>query len=831
MPPCPSLDALAACARGELDEGVRAAIELHIDSCAACRIALSEAGRRAPADAGGPSLPEPGEIVGRYEIGARLGEGAMGVVFAARDHELARDVAVKILRPQLGASEDELVRQRMLREGRALARIDHPNVVRVLDVGEWRASLFVVMERLSGVTLRVWLATDPPARAIREVLVQCARGLAAAHAVEVVHRDFKPDNAIVNGDGWVRVADFGLALTDGAAGTREADIDDDAASPRLTRTHGTLGTPAYMAPEQRRGATVDARSDQYAWCLVATEALPLARWPRRARRALQRGLADEPSARWASLDELLVAAAPTHRRRWLVAAAAVLALGVAVIARAGGGNACDATLGWAGPREARAAMAFAANPSPGAAAAWRYVDGAVARYETSWRAMRVSACRDREPAIARCLDRRRDELLALVARWAPGARETLAIAPQSVDGLEPVERCQSPETTVAGASPALEAEFAAARADRLAGRMVVANRAFLALLPRVTDPGLRAQIEIDLGATQRSLGNLAGAREHLVAGVAAAELAGASHVKVFAWLGLAELANQDLVVLSQAREALQLAGAVVERLGNPPDLVRALDFERGLLLIREGHPNEGAIKLEGSIVPDLPATALARRSLAIARAELDVGRFADALASVEHAERTLTAALGSDAGTLAPVENALVEPLRLLGRDEEAIAHGERSLALLAANFGAATPFRRGVLSNLATVYADAGKVDRAIAIEREVLSLATTDLERGTFEANLGSMLTQAHHLDEARSHLERGRALLIRVLGEQHPTIANAEELLALLEEEAGHFARALDHGQRALAIRERTGAAPEAIASAKTLVARLLVKTRGR
>ncbi|MEO8549818.1 MAG: serine/threonine-protein kinase, partial [Kofleriaceae bacterium] len=381
MSSCLRPDELAACARGELAEDARTAVELHIDGCATCRIALSEACRHAVSEARARSLPEPGEVVGRYTIEARLGEGGMGVVFAARDRELARDVAIKLLRPQLGASEDELVRERMLREGRTIARIDHPNVVRVLDVGEWRGSRFVVMERLSGVTLRAWLETKPSPAAIREVMVQCARGLAAAHAVDVVHRDFKPDNVIVDPDGHVRVADFGLAAEPGGVAS---ETSDDQVNPRLTRTHGALGTPAYMSPEQRRGEPVDARADQYAWCVVAVEALPLEAWPRRARRALHRGLAQEPAQRWSSFAELLALAAPRRGLRWVLAGTAVLALGLAVVAIGHGeGDSCAVDLGWAGPREARAAMAFTASESAGAPAAWRYVDGAVARYETS----------------------------------------------------------------------------------------------------------------------------------------------------------------------------------------------------------------------------------------------------------------------------------------------------------------------------------------------------------------------------------------------------------------------------------------------------------------
>jgi eukaryotic-like serine/threonine-protein kinase len=194
-----------------------------------------------------------------------LGAGTSGVVYEARDPELDRRVAVKVLRPE--ASEQ---RERLLREARSLARLSHPNVVTVYEVGSFERGVYVAMELVEGVALKRWLEYPRGSNEIVGVLAQAARGLAAAHARGVVQRDFKPENVIVGEDGRVRVIDFGLA---GAAESIDpAGEDPDGAALRLTRTGEVIGTPAYMAPEQVRGGRVDARADQFAFCVVACEA-------------------------------------------------------------------------------------------------------------------------------------------------------------------------------------------------------------------------------------------------------------------------------------------------------------------------------------------------------------------------------------------------------------------------------------------------------------------------------------------------------------------------------------------------------------------------------
>jgi tetratricopeptide (TPR) repeat protein/predicted Ser/Thr protein kinase len=333
-------------------------------------------------------MPEPqrGDRIGRYVVETVLGTGGMGVVVSAHDPGLARQVAVKLVRRDVG---DRAYRLRLVREARTMARLEHDNVVRVYDAGEHDGEVFVAMELVRGETIGHWLRAGP--RPWREVLarfVAAGRGLAAAHREGLVHRDFKPDNVLVRAsDGRVCVTDFGLAVPaslgaahvdtarvdaaildtlpvagrdDGGSDTAEAASEAGTGPARpahvaLTRTGAVVGTPAYMAPEQHRGGNVDARSDVFSFCVALYEGLygerpfaalsdrppdepllrvvrpppPGRRVPAAVRRAVLRGLAPEPSNRWRDMDALLAALAGAQRprRRW---ALGVVAIAVAV---------------------------------------------------------------------------------------------------------------------------------------------------------------------------------------------------------------------------------------------------------------------------------------------------------------------------------------------------------------------------------------------------------------------------------------------------------------------------------------------------------------------
>jgi hypothetical protein len=276
----------------------------------------------------------------------------MGQVYAATDQELGRSVALKVIRPERVASS--YARARLVREAQALALLHHPNVVMVHDVGAEGDNVFVAMELVDGVTLDDWLRAEPRIwPAIREVFLAAGRGLAAAHAAGIVHRDFKPHNVIVGVDRVV-VIDLGLARADGDASDRSGDAAASAASAApappdtlrlaLTLTGERVGTPHYMAPEQRAGGAVTAKADQFAFCVALYEALsgdkpvegavlPLgSRVPRFVAAAIARGLSLDPEARWPSMEALLGALGRTFwtRRRKRLAGGAVTAALAAV---------------------------------------------------------------------------------------------------------------------------------------------------------------------------------------------------------------------------------------------------------------------------------------------------------------------------------------------------------------------------------------------------------------------------------------------------------------------------------------------------------------------
>jgi serine/threonine-protein kinase len=264
--------------------------------------------------------PEPVRL-GRFEVSSRLGAGGLGAVYAAHDPSLDRKVALKLLH---GDARDDL-----LGEARAMARLSHPNVVTVFEVGTHDGQAFIAMELVDGWTLRSWIAHQQPRPgAVLDALVAAGRGLAAAHAAGLVHRDFKPENVLVGRDGRVRVSDFGLATTSHAA--------------------TTAGTTCYMPPEQQVGHEVTAKSDQYAFCVTAWEALSGARpneetralpdvagLPRATWHTLRRGLGREPGERWPSMDGLLDQLTRSTRRRrgrLVLVVVVVIAVAIALVA-------------------------------------------------------------------------------------------------------------------------------------------------------------------------------------------------------------------------------------------------------------------------------------------------------------------------------------------------------------------------------------------------------------------------------------------------------------------------------------------------------------------
>ena len=436
--------------------------------------------------------PIPSVRIAKYRVVRRLGEGAMGVVYEGRDEDLERTVALKVIQADALLAGDAEARFR--REAKALARLSHPNVVTIHEIGEHADQIFIAMELVVGRTLRSWLSERPTPRwqDCLQVFLAAGRGLGAAHDAGLVHRDFKPANCMVGDDGRVRVLDFGLARGTAVVDTTTSAHDTPSSAPldsALTATGALVGTPAYMAPEQLRGSSVDAASDQFAFCVALYEGLvgvrPFSgssayalyedvrrgspRPPESARtnvpaglmQIVLRGVAYEPDARWPDMHALLeaLAAFPVRRRRLRLAAIGGLAATIAgtglVFAAQPEPCAVEASMevpGWA-PEERAVVRSAVLSDGERARPAWETFDRAAERWAETWLEMRLEGCLDArvrgrttEGGYARqasCLDQRArrfsvyaDELASKEAAWLSVDRFAAA--------LPSLDECRNP---------------------------------------------------------------------------------------------------------------------------------------------------------------------------------------------------------------------------------------------------------------------------------------------------------------------------------------------------------------------------------------------------
>ncbi|MHB8879428.1 MAG: serine/threonine-protein kinase, partial [Myxococcaceae bacterium] len=558
--PCPDPSALDSLARGRLSPKAAAELGEHIRTCAACskkhgqlavQITLRDSGsgaphptadvglldtiRRPPSDPGTevPTSTESahprGSTIGRYVILDRLGAGGMGIVYAAFDPDLDRKIALKILRADvLGSSAAKELRLRLLREAQAMARLSHPNVITVHDVGIVGEQVFAAMEFVDGQTLGEWSAEEPRSwRSTLEVYLKAGHGLAAAHEAGLVHRDFKPDNVLVGKDGRVRVLDFGLVHA--CTVPRKQDTPEPEPRPgeergpmkrRITQPGTLLGTPAYMSPEQLLSKPTDTRSDQFSFCVALYEALfgerPFAaetagalvaeitenrvrpeprdsEVPGRIRRILLRGLRYDASERYRTMDALLIGLGrrrSTVRRRWLLFGAAALAatasLGLAIAIRSQAAGSCAAVADklagvWDPAVKAQAKAAFLASGTPYATKAFEEAARAVDLYTAAWVTERRQACeaaRSRGDDAASsdealghrmvCLGRRLDDVQALGRLFVKADPEVVERAVPAALALPSLSGCAAPAASSRPSRDAASEEQAGLLRQKLA---------------------------------------------------------------------------------------------------------------------------------------------------------------------------------------------------------------------------------------------------------------------------------------------------------------------------------------------------------------------------
>jgi len=746
---------------------------------------------------------ERGAPIGRYVVIDRLGEGGMGVVYSAFDPELDRKVAIKLLQAKPDGSQSKSSGEQtwLLREAQALARLAHPNVVSVHDVGTLPGDrVFVAMELVDGLTLRKWLREQERSwREVLPVLVAAGQGLAAAHAAGLVHRDFKPDNVLVGNDGRVRVMDFGLAkarpgLESGPVERVSAsDLLIETKSPlsdSLTEAGTVLGTPAYLAPELYDGEAADAASDQFSYGVTLCEALfgkrPFAKEqlmpprkappkpavpeapnvPVRIQRAALRAIAIDPAQRFPSMAALLaeLGVDPNAGRRRALIVGGVLAVAVAGVAGVlvvGSGNpepcqGIEQRLGgvWDAGVKKKIKDAFAATKKGYAAQAFTLLERSLDGYAKDWTATSVESCRatrvrrDQTEEVLSlrqgCLDQRLEELRAVTQLLGEPDASVVDKAEKIGGQLEPLVQCSNVAMLRAPGQPAPEQ-----RAKVAATHKQLAEARANMLMGRYLPALVLAQKALD------------GARE--------------------------------ISYEPRQAEALLVRGAALMATGNPTDAVEAYsgatwmalrskrdDVAAAAALLNAmvsaeilGKPNEGKIYLQ------LADAAAARAGMVNT---LSLKR--DMVAGIVLAQS------GDNEGAVAAHEAALAAVQRAVGPDDPSVWGDEVMLATTLTK---------------SHIYGKAVKhFEHAMALREKTVGRDHADI--AAILTNLGVAYGHLGDGPKGREAFERALAIREKIYGPKNPlmivTLNNFADHLRLQKD----YAAALVLADRALAIAEK-------------------------
>lgn len=766
-----------------------------------------------------PAQLRRGAMLGRYLILGKIGAGGMGVVYAAYDPELDRKVAVKLLK---SGGYDPYARARLLREAQSMAKLSHPNVIAVFDVGTVGDQVFMAMEFIQGATLSRWLAkrrrTWPE---VLEVFTAVGRGLACAHAAGLVHRDIKPDNIMLGDDGRVRVMDFGLAHAELRERVEISRLPPhvEGVDLHLTPEGAHLGTPSYMSPEQWQGAAVDARSDQFSLCICIWEAVygerPFVgetwpalrsavlagkirepreptRSPKWLRRVLERGLSTAPGRRFTDVDELVaaIARARTGSQRRRLGAGAALVCGLAgglfslhrvdhaqrVAACELEGQSLRAEI-WSEARQAATRRAFVDSGLNFGESAFEGAATHVDRWIDAWSRVRTDSCVDatvreiRAPELhalsVACLDEKRGEVEALLESFAEGERYAVRSALRAVAKLPALDECES--------------------ASKLRQR---------AQLP--DDPEVRSRV--------RELRREIKAIERL-------RLAGRYRE------GLA----RSIATHGQA-----------DTLGHVP-LQADLMVQHGLVAIEAGRFVEAESALRRAFfisgtagLDELAVSAAMELAFVIGYRQ---GRIGEALAWAQSADM-LVHHLGQQNGVLgASVASNTGLVYHASGDLVLAQTYLEKTLRIREDQYkGAEHPNIAGAFSNLAEVHAARGELQRARAMQARAYTIREATL--GPDHPRVATSLLRLALVDAAlgdgpaaRVGFERALGIWEQTLGPDHPDVGAALAGLAELALREGRAPEALTLLERAASIIEASGARPDELADLYFVQARAL------
>jgi serine/threonine protein kinase/Tfp pilus assembly protein PilF len=854
---CMDEDLALAYFERRLSPQIESSIEEHVDTCTDCRRLLSSVvaiyGDLGPAPSAQPSAAEPdfsqpacrdlarlsrGATVGRYIVVELSGIGGMGAVYRAYDPELDRAIALKVLRSDLTGPDAHKYAERLRREAQILARLNHPNVTAVYDVGMIGDQLFIAMQFIEGATLRGWLASQPRTwQEILGVLLAAGRGLAAAHAVGLVHRDVKPDNILVGANGGVWITDFGLARPHQSP-PEPCEIDEvdnrarSACDPVVDTLSGTvLGTPAYMSPEQQLGSA-DPRSDQFSFCLTAHEALlgnrpttasqtpgepvvtaaqgaQVLAVPGTVRKLLLRGCAPDPDARFSDMHILLAALnrAVDRRRRvtwWLATAALLICLaGVGWWASIGRSSPCGdfsekLLQTWDADRRAAVEKKFLESHQPYAADAWAsvaksldsYTHRLTAQYRAACEATHVSKDQSAHLLDLRmiCLDQRREELRSLVQVLATAGAGVIEQAGLAVHSLSPQESCSNARLLLLKVRPPddpdlrervlqMGRQIAAAEALRIAGKYA---DALVVLAEAEQDEGAlahlpsRAELLLLKGRLQVSVGKAQDAERTLRSAIWAAEAGRHDELAARAWNELTRLVGIELARFDDALLLADFAEAAIVRIGRDP------------ILEAQRHNWLGAIRrLKGEFT-------LARehlgQTLSLFDQALDQNdpRYADAL--LELGRVALDAS--DHAAALNSFRQAQQIRMAVLGESHPLTASSEKAVGSVLRKMGQ---------------FDDALETLRT-ALGKEKTALGENHPEVAKTLSDLGATLHDLGRDEDAKVRYLESLAILERALGKEHPEVAATLNNLGTVLATLGQYQDALDTYSRAQAIQKK-------------------------
>ena len=766
-----------------------------------------------------------GTSLGRYVLLEKLGAGGMGEVFAAYDPHLDRKVALKLLRAgTLSADEGKA---RLVREAQAMARLQHPNVAAVHDVGTFDERVFVAMEFIEGETLSEWLRGTRKWTEVVRLFIQAGSGLSAAHKAGIVHRDFKPDNVLIGSDGRPRVVDFGLARN-AATPTRtpatraipDGPVDASLNSP-ITRDGAVMGTPGYMAPEQLAGLPTDARSDQFAFCVALYEALygkrpfggttlkahaaeivsgklaPIpssSEVPSYVHAVVLRGLSADPARRFESVDTLIAALRPrgaiTTSRRVLVGVAALsvfaaAAVGYGALARQRlqlcSGSEKRLNNVWDQPTRERLKVTFLGTNVPFANDTWRGVESALDAYSKGWIAAASEACdaarlhktdtEDDYQLKVVCLERRLQHLKTITHLLEAADREVVTNAITLVRGLDPVEGCLDVVALNSHAHP-------------------------------LNEKGHEKEESLHQGLFEAR-------------------------------------ALHDAGKYARGIDAIKQAITAAE--GAPPGPIAEAQLLLGRLQVRAGQSKEAEATLFSALLSAETAGEASLTARAFSRLAMVVGgvsnrseqahawqRLAQAAALRVASDKEVEAELSSNSGQIALAENDFKR-----AKDEF-----ENALTLQEQTLGEDNPEVARTLNNKGTALARMGRYkDATEAYERSyALHVKNVGMEHPDTAAsmsNLGLMYRKLGRYSDALTLFERSLAVRRMTLGDEHPETASSHLLLANLQIKMDQPDAALENLGRALAIRKKNFGAddPQVAAVYDDLAAFYLARRSGK